>query len=35
MNPDAEKGIAVDREVPSIPVRERDFGRDRDSEIRP
>jgi ferritin-like metal-binding protein YciE len=35
VNPDAEKGIAVDREVPSTPIRERDFGRDRDSELRP
>jgi ferritin-like metal-binding protein YciE len=35
VNPDAEKGISVDREVPSTPIRERDFGRDRDSELRP
>ena len=35
VNPDAEKNLIVDREVISAPIRERDFGRERDSEARP
>jgi len=35
VNPDAQKGIAVDRDVTSTPVRDLGFGRERDSEIRP
>ena len=37
VNPDAEKGIAVEREIRWEPVRERGVGggRDRDSELRP
>lgn len=35
VNPDAQKGISVDREVTSAPIRDRGFGRERDSEARP
>ena len=35
VNPDAQKGIALEREVSARPVRERGFGSDRDSELRP
>lgn len=35
VNPDAQKHLIVEREVTSAPMRERDFGRERDSELRP
>lgn len=35
VNPDAQKGIVVEREITSTPIRERGFGRERDSEVRP
>lgn len=35
VNPDAQKGIAVDRDVSARPVRERGYGSERDSEARP
>ena len=35
VNPDAQKGIAVEREISARPVSERGFASDRDSELRP
>lgn len=35
VNPDAQKGIAVEREISATPMRERGLASDRDSELRP
>ena len=35
VNPDAQKSIVVEREIAVKPIRERDLGRERDSELRP
>ena len=35
VNPDAKRGLIVDRDIISRPIHERGFGTERDSELRP